>query len=205
MNNKIFTLSIESAVAGGSVSLLEKDREIDYWIGSRDVSQAEILLEAISEILGKNRINKTRIKNIINSEGAGSITGAKIGLAITKGLNRALKCECKSIEILRAMLVKKDTCDGRVITAIPVGNNQICWQSFEIENNIVADAGVSHLSLDSAFLSTLEQPRLSGAKYILHEKIYNKFSDTIKKSGIDKNKLLNAGKNLAYFMGLSDI
>ncbi len=132
MKNKNLTLAFETAVCGGSISLLDEDRELDFWIGSGKNSQAELLLQAISEILDRNKQKKNQIKNIIFSNGPGSETGIKIGSAIALGLKRALKCEYKSVEILKAMTAASKL-ESEVVTAFPAGKNRVYRQSFVVK------------------------------------------------------------------------
>ncbi|MGI8639537.1 MAG: tRNA (adenosine(37)-N6)-threonylcarbamoyltransferase complex dimerization subunit type 1 TsaB [Pyrinomonadaceae bacterium] len=132
MKKKI-TLAIETAVRGGSLSILEGEKEIDYWIGETGISKVEDILEQILRLIKVNRIEKKEIDLIAVSRGPGSFTGARIGLATALGLKTAWNCEIVGVSVFEAMLLKAKK-NGRVITAIPVGRKQISWQLFDNEN-----------------------------------------------------------------------
>lgn len=96
-SKKDITLSIETAIGGGSLAFYKNETEIDSWAGTKAVSKAEDVLEQISELLKKNDIKNTDIQLIAVSDGPGSPTGTKIGLAIAKGLANALGIETVEI------------------------------------------------------------------------------------------------------------
>ncbi len=204
MENKSLTLAIETAVCGGSISLLDEDRELDFWIGSGKNSQAEILLQAISEILDRNKQKKIQIKNIIFSNGPGSETGIKIGSAIALGLKRALKCEYKSVEILKAMTADSKL-ESEVVTAIPAGKNRVYRQSFDVKNNTVRQRNPPHLSTDAEFLCFFNQIKMKGVKFILHKKVYDEFIEIMpNRQKFESDIVINAGENLAFYVGRSN-
>ncbi|HEY0427862.1 MAG TPA: tRNA (adenosine(37)-N6)-threonylcarbamoyltransferase complex dimerization subunit type 1 TsaB [Pyrinomonadaceae bacterium] len=125
-------LAIETANAGGSLSLLRKGFEIDFWAGEDKISRAEDLHTNISSLLSKNLLDKSEIKGISICTGPGSFTGVRVGIATSKGLQKALGCECKGVSMLEAMVLKtKDK--GTVITGFSSGKTDICWQSFETD------------------------------------------------------------------------
>ena len=92
MSDKDLTLSIETAVQGGSISLLQGKTELHNWIGSREVSKSEDVLQEIKNILKRNEIEKEELKKIVVSRGPGSHTGVRIGMAVGIGLRKALNC-----------------------------------------------------------------------------------------------------------------
>ena len=61
---KGIVLAIESAVCGGSISLLRDGRETANWIGSESVSKAENLLPNIDALLAANNVSRREIKLI---------------------------------------------------------------------------------------------------------------------------------------------
>ncbi len=97
-------LSIETAIEGGSISIIEGKDEIDFWIGNKESLKAEVFLLEISKILDKNKIEKKNIKSIIVSNGPGSSTGLKIGLATARGLGTVLNCEVIEVSLFEAVL-----------------------------------------------------------------------------------------------------
>src|SRR5258708_18599521 len=101
-----FTLAIESAISGGSISLL-KGREIANWIGSSNVSKAEDLLANIDHLLAANDIALNEIDLITVSAGPGSFTGIRIGIATALGLKAGLGIAMSSESALKAIAFRQ--------------------------------------------------------------------------------------------------
>ena len=106
---KNIILSIETTFEGGSLALYKGETEIDSWSGTKQVSKAEDILEQISELLKKNKIEKKHLQLIAVSDGSGSSTGAKIGLAIAKGLGDALAVKVVKLSVSESQLFKAGT------------------------------------------------------------------------------------------------
>jgi tRNA A37 threonylcarbamoyladenosine modification protein TsaB len=128
-------LSIETTSGGGSLSILANALEIDSWIGRRDVSKADDILEQISKLLNVNKIEKNNVKLICVASGMEGSTGEKIGWAIGKGLAKAFDCPLKGISILESLLLEvENEPDGEYVTAFPGGKKFIYWQRFIRKN-----------------------------------------------------------------------
>jgi len=123
-------LAIESAIAGGSISLLRSGIEVANWIGTSDVSKAEDLLVNIDEILVGRGIPAKEIDLLAVSAGPGSFTGIRIGLATALGLKNGLGVEMSSENALKAMAFMHAS-EGTMSAAVPVGRNAVCIQTFE--------------------------------------------------------------------------
>lgn len=185
-------LAIESAIGGGSISLLSDRGEIDHWIGDGGISRAEDLLPNISELMQRHSISLKMIGGIVVSVGPGSYTGIRIGIATALGLKNSLKVSCTGVSALEAMASSSDT-SGRVIAAVPMGRGIICFQIFETDGR----GGLSVLSEPSASKS-VPKGIFGSADYdeiIVHESLYQ----TIKIEVLEAS-VRNAGSNLAYLI-----
>ena len=129
--NPQITLALESAIGGGSISLLCDGVEIANRVGATSVSRAEDLLANIDELLTENNISKNDIGLIAVSAGPGSFTGIRIGLATALGLKAGLGIEMASESALKAMAYGHDAAE-KLTAALPVGRNAICVQSFQV-------------------------------------------------------------------------
>jgi tRNA threonylcarbamoyl adenosine modification protein YeaZ len=146
-------LGIESAIAGGSISISKNDIEIGSWVGKESVSRAEELLPNIDRLLHEESIGLNSIDVIIVSLGPGSFTGIKIGLSTVLGLRAAMGMTCVGIEALSALaLISKDR---PVTVAVPVGRGSICIQEF-CENDavstpkLVSEGELERITFDSS-------------------------------------------------------
>lgn len=157
------TLAFESAIAGGSISLLDGDDEIDHWIGSSDISKAEDLLINIDTLLSNNNFSRRDIKLIAVSAGPGSFTGIRIGIATAQGLKSGLAISMMSIPALNS--IAATAADEEVIVAVPMGRNSICLQHFN-ENEITSDPCLFDVDKLAMQIRANKQIR-----YIVHAKL----------------------------------
>jgi tRNA threonylcarbamoyl adenosine modification protein YeaZ len=179
-------LSIESAVAGGSISLLRDGSEIANWIGSTNVSKAEDLLANIVAMLVENGISRNEIDMIAVSAGPGSFTGIRIGLATVLGLKAGLGIAMSSQSALKAMAFVSSN-NKPIAAAVPVGRNAVCVQSF-------LRRGTDVLAIDEPrAITELELIALTQFQdvgiWTLHSSLYAKVNPS--------SNIINFGDNLA--------
>lgn len=178
-------LALETAVQGGSISLLMGERELDVRVGDADVSRAEDVLAAIDDILKTNEIDKSELGLIAVSNGPGSYTGIRIGLATALGLKNALNIETVGISVLEAMTGQTNN----TITAVPIGKRDVCWRLL---------SGDLKTGSDSDFLIFVQQnPELD---FFVQSGLAKRFRE-ITEDAADVDRLTDAGTNLAYFIG----
>lgn len=132
---KSITLSIETAIGGGSFGIFDNNGEIDLLINHSRRSKAEDLLSDINLLLNRNQIPKDEIEKIIYSNGPGSQTGIRIGAATSKGLSFALGCDCQEISVLNALVFKTEG-SGTIQTAVQISQNDVCRQIFEFYGSV---------------------------------------------------------------------
>lgn len=121
-------LAIESAIAGGSLSLVGGDIEIASWMGRDEQGvRAESLMTNIEILLNSVGIKKASLTTIVVSAGPGSFTGIRIGQATGLGLKRALGISMQSISALDAVAFAHLHTG---IVAIPMGRGGAAAQRF---------------------------------------------------------------------------
>jgi len=208
MDKKEFILSIETAVQGGSISLLRGIDELDCWIGTREISKSEDVLEEIKKILERNDLEKERIKKIVVSRGPGSYTGVRIGMAVAYGLKRAFDCDLVGVSVLEGLLLaenkKSVSYSEEIITAVPIGRNQVYWQNFKgFQNGKTDNHPPLQFSIIDDFFKSFDyiefQPK---KKVILHRKLYLEFKAGKGSHLSDNCILLDAGTNIAVLIGM---
>lgn len=183
-------LAIESAISGGSISLLCGGVEIASWIGTSNVSKAEELLVNIDELLTANKIELKELDLIAVSAGPGSFTGIRIGIATALGLKNGLNIPMSSESALKAMALAYKA-DARIIAAIPMGRNAICSQTFQKSESGITALDDPRTTPEDEFLASLLQER--GSEFILHEILYSKIEPV--------SNSQNFGSNIAYAIG----
>ncbi len=164
MNRPRVILAIESAISGGSLSLLRDGIEISHWIGSASVSKAEDLLVNIDAMLRSSGVSKGNISMVAVSAGPSSFTGIRIGLATALGLKNGLGIEMSNVSALTAMAAAADV-QGSSAVAVPTGRNAICIQEFTNNGNLLPVCA-PHTITEEAFAETLRTEQ--DIHFILH-------------------------------------
>lgn len=184
------TLAIETAVSGGSLALFRERRELDLWIGREDVSRSEDLLVSISDILKRNSLCSGDIDLLVVSTGPGSYTGIRVGIATALGLKNSLGVRCIGFEVLDAMQAAFGPWEAPVLSAVPLGRNEVCWQVFR-----PGETGVILVEKEDGFADFLAKHRIDA---VLHEKLYSRL---VSDPRLDPVKFTNAGSGLAKCLG----
>ena len=185
------TLAIESAIAGGTLSLLSNGSELDHWAGDDSVSRAEELLPNIIVMLERQNLDRKMIGRISVSLGPGSFTGIRIGIATALGLKNALAISCLGVSALEAMAANANV-TGTLIAALPVGRDFICSQVFD-----VSDLGIpTSRSKPVVAKSVLDD--ILNSVIIPHSSI----SDTVRSQHPD-SRVIEADNNLARLVGVA--
>jgi tRNA threonylcarbamoyladenosine biosynthesis protein TsaB len=208
MSEKDLTLSIETAVQGGSISLLRGTIELAHCIGSKDVSRSEDVLQEIRNIFDRNDLRKEELKRIVVSRGPGSHTGVRIGMAIGIGLRKALDCELIGSFVLEAMLLagKEQSVDyeEEIVTAVPIGRSQVCRQIFKLQNQKIIDSVTEpQLSTVKEFSDFANSDKFQyKRKIVMHRKLYLDYRANFENTLTENSIIIDAGENIARLNGL---
>ena len=198
-------LAMETGVNGGSVSLFADKKIIDFFIGNKSISGAEDLLPKINELLIKNKIPKSDVDVIIVSNGPGSFTGIRIGIATALALKKTLKCRCAGIDLLNAMAQTENfqTKSEKVLSAVSYGRNRICWFGFDKKNlnanflkneYFVSDTN-NLINYISEYLKYNKDEQMMSV--CVDSKIYAFFEEKKVFTNNDSINLINFGENLS--------
>ena len=148
-------LALETAVGSGSLALLRGRTLVAVSTGSLlQPARAEDVLKAIRELLDGAGYTLKDLSLIAVSTGPGSYSGIRIGLATAIGLKNALGIECTGVSVLEA-IANSSTASGKVVAAVPVGKNDVAWQTFEISNGIATATSEPKLSSLVGFTDAL--------------------------------------------------
>ena len=191
MNNGRLILSIDSAVAGGSIALLRGTDTLAHLSDGNNGSRAEKLLASIDSLLAGKGISLRDLDMIAVSIGPGSYSGIRIGISTALGLSDALGIEYVGISVLDAIAFT-NTSDRDFIAAIPVGKNDVAWQRFS--NFTESEADPELLPLE-AFVEDLNQD--SDIDLLAHVEIFDRLDGRLPGS----IRLRNAGSGMAEYVG----
>jgi len=205
MSKDEIILSMETAIRGGSISILRGRREIDFWTGEGEVSKSDEVLHQISILLKKNNIEKREIRLVALSTGPGSFTGLRIGFALARGLRRSLGCSIKGVSVLEALMLKANTA-GNILTAIPIGNNQVYWQIFRTKGEKKSIINSVRISTEDQFLieliSNANKENQENFVLVSHRYLYSKLKDFFSEQ-TELSFQVKTETNLAKYVGLS--
>lgn len=166
------TLAIESAISGGSLSLLSSGNEIANWSGTSNVSKAEDLLANIDAMLKQCSIDRREIDLLAVSAGPGSFTGIRIGIATVLGLKTGLGIEMITVSLLEAMIVAGVPLEPDVTSAVPVGRDAVCLQNFRVDADLLTEQSQPTSISETEFLKGISEK--TSRHFILHSLLYEK-------------------------------
>lgn len=98
-----FILNIDTATETASVSICEKDRIIDSVTNNNQKDHAAFLHTAIKTLMQKSSLPFNKLNAIAVTEGPGSYTGLRVGMASAKGLCYALNIPLVTLNTLEVM------------------------------------------------------------------------------------------------------
>ena len=96
-------LTIETAVAGGSICLADGEQLIGFSETTEQKETASWLQPAIQELMKEQGVSFKQLSAIAVSAGPGSYTGLRVGMASAKGLCYALNIPLITINTLQLM------------------------------------------------------------------------------------------------------
>jgi tRNA threonylcarbamoyl adenosine modification protein YeaZ len=139
MNPRSIILAIETAIGGGSISVLCRDGAA---IGTlAGVSRAEDLLIGIDRLLADCNVSRDTIDMIAVSLGPGSFTGIRIGIATAIGLESSFGVRCVGVNAFEAISLSYPK--ENVVVVLPLGRGYSAFQKFSL-NGAVGDPHVVH-------------------------------------------------------------
>lgn len=194
------TLAIDTIVCGGSVALFVDGLEIDYQIGEEKFSRSVEILEVISGLLARNGIDKQQIKTLAYASGPGNSMGARIGIATVLGLKNAILLRDVGISVLEALILGSKN-QGAILTAVPFGKRDACWQRFGkkdpngfYKNESSAPAVIREDVFGEFILS--ENLR----EVIMHRVLYDRYAALLEHHP-SITDVIDAGENMAHYIG----
>lgn len=181
-------LSIEAAIGGGSLALVSDGSVVLKWHSTEGKSRSEELLQRISEMIDAAGISKAAISRIAVSNGPGSYTGIRIGIATAMGLAKSLDIPCVGVSALRAIAARDDT--KPCIVTVPIGRDGLCWQAFGLGVEILGTG-----DLDELFELIKSYPDVT---VLAHSDAYNRLAQIMEV----ENKIVDVGRDIAATIGL---
>lgn len=197
MDTNELLLAFETGIGAGSISLQLNGEEIDCWYSEERRLKTDEFLPITEDILLRNGFNRRDIAALAASNGPGSFTGIRNGLAMCLGLSKSLNCNFKSISIFDAML-ELSKGDGVFTMVIPFGRDMFCRQTY-VRNVDGRDQVLRAAKVLSLKCLIEESAASKDSKIIAHPLAASKLIQ-IEAINIEVE---NAGYNLAELVGKS--
>lgn len=195
-----YKLAIESGIGGGSISLIEKGNVLDYRSGDALQRKADHLIEALSEILDKNKIERSEIDVIFYSEYPGSHTGLKIGASVAKGLQSAWAADARPRNLFEGVYRNfKSKFDGKFLIVFPSGRADIIWRIYDEQGSVII-SGQTDFKQSSE--NRIAPAIKKGLTIFMPRQLIENHVSVYEYFGLEKGmELVDLGENLSRFIG----
>lgn len=135
---RTLALSIETAIAGGSIVLSENGKVLGQWIGKGEHPQGEEVLERIAALLQTVGRSFSDITEFAVSAGPGSFTGIRIGMSTALGLARGSGKRLVTVDLFEAISFSSGL-DGSHMIHLPMSRNKVVSCLFHGSNSAHID------------------------------------------------------------------
>lgn len=168
-------LAIDTAGRSAAVAVMQNDRLLYEQIGNTGLTHSETLLPMVDAALRAAGLTCDDIDLYGVTNGPGSFTGLRIGLAAVKGLALPRQTPCCGVSTLAALAFGLAGC-GTVIGAQDARRGQVYWAGFDLATHarLTPDAAAPVEALEN-FVASCPKPLIfvgDGAALC-----YNRFSE----------------------------
>ena len=163
-------LGIESAIGGGSLAIYEAGKELASWTGEARVSRAEEILPNIDRMLNELDRRPKDLGTIVLSQGPGSFTGIRIGIATALGLCESLGSRCVGITTLEALAHHAG--NGSFTVGVPMGRDMICIQPYKGGKAVSTPCLITGEQFNDVLLKE------DTGQFVVHRFIYQEYADS---------------------------
>jgi len=99
----MLTLAIDTSTSILSIAILQNDTVLNYIEESTKNNQSEILMSRIESLLKKSQIKTKDLTRIVVTNGPGSYTGIRVGVAAAKSLSYAIGIPVYAVSSLEVL------------------------------------------------------------------------------------------------------
>jgi len=153
-------LNIDTAVQTSSICIAENDRPLGEKINPSPKDSAAWLHVAINELLNEKNLIPAQLDAIAVSEGPGSYTGLRVGMAAAKGLCYALKKPLVTVNTLRIMAsAARNQHQGLLCPMIDARRMEVFTAMFDQQLNFISPP-VNLVLNENSFHDLLQDNRI---------------------------------------------
>ncbi len=139
-------LGIDSSATAASVAVVENNKLVSEIFSDTGLTHSQTLMPMIENCIKTAGIGVDDIDLIAVTNGPGSFTGVRIGIATVKGIAFTNDIPCAEISTLESLAYNVPFFDGIICSVMDARCNQVYSALFEAEN----DNKIKRLSEDTA-------------------------------------------------------
>lgn len=135
-------LSLDSSSVTASVAVTENGKVLGEGFINNGLTHSQTLMPLVAETLGKSGVSIKDIDLFAVTNGPGSFTGVRIGIASVKGMADALGKECIPVSTLEAIAQPLNTQDVIACAVMDARCNQVYTASFVAGKRLSQDRAI---------------------------------------------------------------
>lgn len=178
-------LALDSTANTSSVAVLEDDKLLSLYTANIKNTHSETLLPMVKSVLDTLKLTPSDIDAFAASEGPGSFTGVRIGVATIKGLAFGRGKKCVGVSTIEALSQNLEGFDGIVCPIMNARRGQVYTGAFLNGKRIIDDRCMMLCDLIPMLLEYGEPIYFVGDGYSLIE-------------GMDNEKFRHTPEHLRY-------
>ena len=133
-------LAVETTGTAASAAIIKEDGQVFSRRSERTLSHLQNLIPMIGELLEDCNLKPEELTAIAVSEGPGSFTGIRIGVATVRALSQALGLPCISVPTLRSFAYNYKNSEDLLCPVLDARRNQVFAGAYYWENGICVQA-----------------------------------------------------------------
>ncbi|MGN0525966.1 MAG: tRNA (adenosine(37)-N6)-threonylcarbamoyltransferase complex dimerization subunit type 1 TsaB [Acutalibacteraceae bacterium] len=129
-------LGVDSTATSASASVLSDDKILSLEFSNTGLTHSQTLLPMVNNALKTAKLSINDIDYFAVSNGPGSFTGVRIGVALIKGLSQPLNKKCVAISTLEVIAKPLENTGVLAVAVMDARCNQVYTAQFDCENGL---------------------------------------------------------------------
>lgn len=135
-------LSVDSSSVTASVAITENGKIISEKFINNGLTHSQTLMPMVEDVINESGVSVKDIDLFAITNGPGSFTGVRIGIASVKGMADALSKKCLAVSTLEAIAEPLKNDDVIACAVMDARCNQVYTASFNLGNRLCEDKAI---------------------------------------------------------------
>ena len=131
------TLALDASQASGSIALFEGESLLYASYFNVSITHSETLMPQLDAALKLTGFAPAEVSKILLTNGPGSFTGLRIGLATAKGIAYANRCPLKAFSSLKLAALPRMHCGKNILSVIDARMKEVYAALWDEELNLI--------------------------------------------------------------------